>query len=154
MRKTALTIDGHTKYSFDWQYEQLVKPGQYGYSSLTNLPDGELGLFYEGTENTEMDFMKFNSEFLTWIRDSENLKSIVDYFEKENEIPEDEAAEHLKTHLTAVSHYEEQEETEKVVEHLNGFKELLEQQNNNEMIEEAAYSALMKQTDHLIAEWK
>ncbi|GEN46640.1 sialidase family protein [Alkalibacillus haloalkaliphilus] len=60
--------NGFTDYSFDWKYEQLVKEGHYGYSSLTNLPDGELGLFYEGTPNTVMDFIKFNTDFLKWER--------------------------------------------------------------------------------------
>ncbi|WP_059104496.1 sialidase family protein [Shouchella shacheensis] len=60
--------NGYTKYSFDWKYEQLVKQGHYGYSSLTNLPDGEIGLLYEGTANTEMDFMKFNTDFVKWDR--------------------------------------------------------------------------------------
>ncbi|MBB6450973.1 sialidase-1 [Geomicrobium halophilum] len=63
--------NGYTDYSFDWKYEQLVKQGHYGYSSLTNLPDGEIGLFYEGTPNTEMDFMKFNTEFLKWEQEGE-----------------------------------------------------------------------------------
>lgn len=58
--------NGEPKYEFDWKYSQLVKEGHYGYSSLTNLPNGEIGLFYEGTANTVMDFMKFNLDFMKW----------------------------------------------------------------------------------------
>lgn len=58
--------NGHTNYTFDWKYEQLVKEGHYGYSSLTNLGDGKIGLFYEGTPNTVMDFIQFNVDFLKW----------------------------------------------------------------------------------------
>lgn len=58
--------NGRTKYTFDWKYEQLVKEGAYGYSSLTNLPNGEIGLFYEGTANTVMDYIKFNIDYLKW----------------------------------------------------------------------------------------
>ncbi|UOQ94724.1 glycoside hydrolase [Halobacillus shinanisalinarum] len=58
--------NGHTKYTFDWKYEQLVKEGHYGYSSLTNLSNGKIGLFYEGTANTEMDFIRFNTDFVKW----------------------------------------------------------------------------------------
>ncbi|MDQ0255887.1 sialidase-1 [Evansella vedderi] len=60
--------NGETRYVFDWKYEQLVKEGHYGYSSLTNLSDGNIGLFYEGTANTVMDFIKFNVDFLKWER--------------------------------------------------------------------------------------
>ncbi|WP_156291954.1 sialidase family protein [Oceanobacillus salinisoli] len=58
--------NGRTKYTFDWKYEQLVKEGAYGYSSLTNLSNGDIGLFYEGTANTVMDFIKFNVDYLKW----------------------------------------------------------------------------------------
>lgn len=56
--------NGRTKYSFNWKYSQLVKEGQYGYSSLTNLSNGDMGLFYEGTANTEMSYVKFNIDYL------------------------------------------------------------------------------------------
>lgn len=72
--------NGYTKYSFNWKYEQLIKEGHYGYSSLTNLSDGDIGLFYEGTANTEMDFIKFNTEYVKWQLEAEapnpKLKSI------------------------------------------------------------------------------
>ncbi|WP_152526237.1 sialidase family protein [Thalassobacillus devorans] len=58
--------NGRLKYDFNWKYAQLVKEGHYGYSSLANLSGGKLGLFYEGTANTEMNFIKFNKEFLKW----------------------------------------------------------------------------------------
>ncbi|MFJ7933389.1 sialidase domain-containing protein [Sporosarcina sp. NPDC096371] len=58
--------NGRTKYKFDWKYSQLVKEGAYGYSSLTNLDDGNIGLLYEN--NTNMDFIKFNPEYLKWDR--------------------------------------------------------------------------------------
>lgn len=56
--------NGRKKYKFDWKYEKLVKEGTYGYSSLTNLSDGNIGLFYEGTANTVMDYIRFNVAFL------------------------------------------------------------------------------------------
>lgn len=58
--------NGRTKYTFDWKYAQLVKEGIYGYSSLTNLNDGNIGLFYENGAN--MDFIKFNPKYLKWDR--------------------------------------------------------------------------------------
>ncbi|ARK29843.1 Sialidase A precursor [Halalkalibacter krulwichiae] len=60
--------NGETNYSIDWRYEQLVKEGHYGYSSLANLESGRIGLFYEATANTNMDYIQFNTEFLKWDR--------------------------------------------------------------------------------------
>ncbi|CQR47247.1 Sialidase A precursor [Paraliobacillus sp. PM-2] len=73
--------NGETKYAFDWKYEQLVKEGHYGYSSLTNLENGEIGLFYEATGNTNMDFIKFNPEFLKWKKYKDNEKPNLVSFE-------------------------------------------------------------------------
>lgn len=63
--------NGRTKYLFDWKYSQLVKEGYYAYSSLANLADGNIGLFYEGTGSEEMSFIKFNTEYLKWDREGE-----------------------------------------------------------------------------------
>lgn len=63
--------NGEPKYRFDWKYSQLVKEGHYAYSSLANLANGEIGLFYEGTDNTNMSFIKFNVDYLKWQRQSE-----------------------------------------------------------------------------------
>ncbi|MYL46491.1 exo-alpha-sialidase [Virgibacillus halodenitrificans] len=72
--------NGHTKYSIDWKYDQLVKEGHYGYSSLTNLSDGNIGLFYEGTPNTVMDFRKFNTDFVKWEKEKEAPAPTVNSF--------------------------------------------------------------------------
>ncbi|MDQ6422142.1 sialidase domain-containing protein [Paenibacillus sp. LHD-117] len=60
--------NGEPKYRFDWKYSQLVKEGHYAYSSLSNLANGEIGLFYEGTGSAEMSFIKFNTEYMKWQR--------------------------------------------------------------------------------------
>ncbi|WP_240452224.1 sialidase family protein [Virgibacillus sp. YIM 98842] len=81
IQEDGVDENGHTNYSFDWKYEQLVKSGHYGYSSLANLPNGEIGLFYEGTPNTVMDFFKFNPEYLKWEREAEKPAPEVDSME-------------------------------------------------------------------------
>lgn len=47
--------DGTVRISNDngktWKWSKLVKPGLYGYSCLTQLPNGDIGLFYEGGES-------------------------------------------------------------------------------------------------------
>lgn len=81
IEENGLDDDGYTVYSFDWKYEKLVKGGHYGYSSLTNLTNGEIGLFYEATSDTAMDFIKFNTEFLKWEREVERPTPILESIE-------------------------------------------------------------------------
>src|SRR5690625_4476026 len=54
--------NGRKNYKFDWKYSQLVKLGSYGYSSLTNLDNGMIGLLYEN--DTNMEFIKFNVDYI------------------------------------------------------------------------------------------
>ena len=49
--------------SFEWKYSQLVKSGSYAYSCLSVLPNGDIGLFYEG-DQPSMDFTSFNVEWI------------------------------------------------------------------------------------------
>ena len=60
--------DGTVRISDDngktWLWSKLVKPGPYGYSCLTQLPDGNIGLFYEGGES-KLFFTKLSIENIT-----------------------------------------------------------------------------------------
>lgn len=49
--------------TFEWKYSQLVKSGSYAYSCLSVLPNGNIGLFYEGNQPS-MDFTSFNVEWI------------------------------------------------------------------------------------------
>lgn len=269
--------NGRTKYKFDWKYSQLVKEGAYGYSSLANLSDGSIGLFYEN--GTSMDFIKFNEAFLKWDHVSEvpvpsiksmdmetndedgysfedsirvkvvfdhyvmlsgdrsltakigdqdvrftlmdenregtefvfeakfpkldagvyelnakfskdlsiynafgqeldksadvnqlvktvrakdeqkeanisELKAMVEHFEEKGEFNSKKAAQSLNTHLTAVGVYEEKKASAKVVKHMEGFKLLLDQQKQNELISENAYNKLKDGANSLITKWQ
>lgn len=82
------------------------------------------------------------------------IKQQVEHFEEEGEITDDRTARALKTHLTAVSRYEDQERAGKVVKHMKGFKTLLDHQRENELISEDAYEVLQTSTDALIEKWQ
>ena len=58
--------NGEPKYEFDWKYNKIVKPGYYAYSCLTELPDGNVGLFYEGTPTTSMSYMEMGIDYLKY----------------------------------------------------------------------------------------
>ncbi|OCA90407.1 hypothetical protein A8F94_00480 [Bacillus sp. FJAT-27225] len=81
--------NGRTKYSFNWKYSKLVKEGHYGYSSLTNLPNGEIGLFYEGTANTVMDYIKLDVDYLKldWQKYNPAPKPVIESFNVLTETP-------------------------------------------------------------------
>ena len=60
-------VQGVVRVSFDggetWPLSRLVEPGEFGYSCMTQLPDGQIGLFYEGRDISQK-FMKFPLEWL------------------------------------------------------------------------------------------
>lgn len=83
-----------------------------------------------------------------------DIKARVEHFKEEGEFENDDAARSLSTHLNAVIRYEENELTEKVIKHMKGFKLLLVQQQENELISRKAYNALKDDADSLIKQWQ
>ncbi|WP_100012707.1 glycoside hydrolase family 3 protein [Lentibacillus sediminis] len=85
---------------------------------------------------------------------ADDIKAHVDRLEDEGAFESDIASHALKRHLTAVSHYEQQEAAEKVIKHMQGFKSLLDYQQDNDLISLDAYNLLQSQADALIAKWE
>lgn len=56
--------NGQPKYDIEWRYKKLVKPGYFAYSCLTELPNKNIGLFYEGTDVREMSYTEMNLDYL------------------------------------------------------------------------------------------
>lgn len=83
-----------------------------------------------------------------------DIKEQVNEFMEEGEFDSDRAARALTTHLEAVIVYEKKEEAEKVVKHMNGFKTLLNNQQDNELISDRAYDVLMDKAKSLLGEWQ
>ncbi len=51
-------------YGMTWKWSKQVEPGAYGYSCLTQLKDGNIGLFFEGADS-KLFFVKLTLEYLT-----------------------------------------------------------------------------------------
>lgn len=83
-----------------------------------------------------------------------NLKILVDRFADEGEFSSDEASRILKTHLLAVERYENEELEEKIVKHMESFMMLLENQRDQGLISEKAYTSLQSEADILLKTWK
>ena len=60
-------VCGTVRVSFDggetWPVAKIIEPGEFAYSCMTLLPDGQIGLLYEG-QNIHQRFMKFALEWL------------------------------------------------------------------------------------------
>src|SRR5699024_10283524 len=84
----------------------------------------------------------------------ESIQGLVEHFEEEGEFTDEKAPHSLKLHLTAVSHFEDQGDSKKVVKHIGGFKALLDNQKENEKISTYAYNTLTNQANKLIEKWE
>lgn len=66
INETGTHANGQPKYTFEWKYNKSVKSGHFAYSCLTELADGNIGLFYEGTDNTVMSYMEMDVDYIKY----------------------------------------------------------------------------------------
>ena len=64
---------GTVYVSFDggrtWPHSRLVVPTAFAYSSLIQLPDGHIGLFYESERYAKIEHVRFS---VPWLLDLDN----------------------------------------------------------------------------------
>lgn len=82
------------------------------------------------------------------------MKALVESMGEKGEITNDDAVHKLNTHLKAVAHYEKIDAADKVVKHMNGFKQLIEQQKKNNLISGSAYQRLKSDSNYIIQKWQ
>jgi predicted amidohydrolase YtcJ len=82
------------------------------------------------------------------------IKTLVEQFEEEGEFANHGAARSLQAHLDTVVRFEKQEAAERVVKHMQSFKQLLENHKKDGLISEVAYNNLKTNTDSLIKKWQ
>jgi len=99
------------------------------------------------------DFPDRFHEVITEFQSASYIKELVERFDEEGLFEDDEVVHALNMHLTAVNHYENQEEADKVVQHMGGFHDLLDHQRDNELISDNAYDSLKASADNLIQKW-
>lgn len=88
------------------------------------------------------------------IRTVDGLKGLVEQMEASGEFTNGNAARSLKLHLTALSHYENQQATAKVIKHMEGFKVFLDDQKSNGLITEKAYNRHKTGADSYMIKWR
>src|SRR5699024_12423225 len=79
---------------------------------------------------------------------------MVDRLKDLDDIADDATARLLYTHLAAVKQFEETNQPEKVLKHLEGFQDLLEIQYEENRISDTAYETLQQDTAYLMSDWK
>lgn len=85
---------------------------------------------------------------------ADSMKSLVEQLAEEGEFADDRVPHALKIHLTAVSHFEEQEKADKVVKHMTSFKPLLDQYKEKRQISENAHHLLETNAKRLMEKWQ
>ena len=50
-----------------WSVKRLIHPGPASYSSLVRLPDGHIGLLFEGGEKHRREWIRFARFSLSWL---------------------------------------------------------------------------------------
>lgn len=132
--KVTATFDGEA-YKEGTTIDLAGKPGTH---ALTVTAVDNEGNIQEATYNIHVT------------TSAADMKNLVKRFENDGEFISDDAARTLHTHLVAVERFEEKENDEKAVKHLDGFKLLLTHQKENELISEQAHQILKADADYLI----
>lgn len=127
--------DGTYLYTSLVFYRQIANQIPGGYRIFTNL------LSY----GVEKDAKEISAS---------EIKTLIERLANEGEFDDENDVRLLTTHLTAVSHYENKEQGEKVVKHMTSFKQLIHQLLENDSISEKTYNELNKDADSLIKKWQ
>ena len=129
--------------------------------TVTGAENGQtyIGIFNDGTSvnmhTKEGTFILDNlriEKIVSPVSAISDLKKLVEHYDETGDISGDEAVRAMTLHLTALEQFERTGDHEKVVNHLNGFKVLLDHYNAEEQISEGAYNTLMNGTNRLIDE--
>lgn len=122
-----------------------IKYGQENVISV-RVFDGDYDAgMVEGPYSIDIDVPTISASFIT---------DFVNRFEDAGAFEDNDVFHSLELHLTAVEHFEKQEKSKKIVKHMEGFKDLLSYQKENELISAEAYDTLINYSDELIEEWE
>lgn len=82
------------------------------------------------------------------------LNDLVEQFKRSGAIIDNNATRILTIHLISIGHYEDEEQANKVVKHMKGFKDLLEYLNQENLITKGAHHTLIDKSNRLIKKWE
>lgn len=99
------------------------------------------------------DFKNVRQDYLLYKITVAEIQETLEALEASGDVTED-AMRTLNMHLIAVGQFEENRDGDKVARHMEGFKLLLDQQFDNELITQHAYELLKADADDLYRQWK
>ena len=123
-------------------------------SSIKGFDPNELGeqdieINYEENDNT----VTKNMQITVAEPSLESVQQLVEKLHDQGEIYEDNVARLIKIHLSAVKRFKDTGQTDKMLKHLNRFKNILGYQRNEELISDEAYDILKRSTQYLLDEF-
>ncbi|MBO0992135.1 fibronectin type III domain-containing protein [Bacillus sp. SD088] len=83
-----------------------------------------------------------------------SMKTFIEQFKETGEWTDEKSAHALNLHLTAVEAYEKQDKKEKVVKHMENFKQLAKIQKDDQVLPIHLYNILKSYTNAMIGKWK
>lgn len=132
---------------------------QFGYDQdlVDRVENGLWGIISHMADGSVDDLN--GDDFLTeipryWTDSISDMRDVMVRFTEEEQFQNDSDARLVDNHLAALEIYENQENNEKMVKHLNGFKILLDNQRENGLIEQEAYNRLSSDADLLLERWE
>ncbi|TFJ92467.1 glycoside hydrolase family 3 protein [Lentibacillus salicampi] len=84
---------------------------------------------------------------------ADGMQTLVESLAEAGEIEGERTARSITMHLTSVNHFEKNDSAEKVIKHMNRFKQLLDHHKAGGAISAKAHSYLITETDRLIEKW-
>lgn len=82
------------------------------------------------------------------------MKERVERYQEEGEFGRDDVVRLLQTHLTSVGHYAEKGSIDKATKHMKGFKLLIENLKENELVSEKVYKILNNDANSMLTKWQ
>ncbi|MBD3108674.1 M6 family metalloprotease domain-containing protein [Bacillus sp. AGMB 02131] len=120
------------------------------------IPKGKTApdiLTFTATSETDSTQTVTYTNLLASNLNATGLSSVIDSFAKEGAFKAG-AAQALKAHLNSVGQFEKKNSPDKVLKHINNFKQFLELKKDANQISEKAYNSLKAHADAMIEIWQ
>jgi len=153
--RNAFALNGTATVLFEMPGQQP----QFGYDQdlVDRVENGLWGIISRMADGSIDDLN--GDDFATeipryWTDNTTDMRDVMERFTREGQFANASEARLLNNQLAALQKYEKQENAEKMVKHLNGFKVLLDLQQENGSIENEAYKRLNEDADLLLDRWE
>ncbi|MEH7125995.1 hypothetical protein V7127_22550 [Bacillus sp. JJ1773] len=134
-----------------------VEPGAtVDVAVYVKIPKGKeapANLTFTATSETDSNQSVTETNLMTGNLSATGLSSVIDSFANEGAFKAG-AAQALKAHLNSVDQFEKKESADKVVKHINDFKEFLDLKKDANQISAKAYNSLKAYADAMIEIWQ